>query len=91
MKSIGFKNIKYDIPVHVMNVMKIMKVMNTRMLSDQRTQHVLYSLNAGGCSRISNMTFPCVMNVMKVMKVIKVMAHGTRQIINIILERPGFL
>ena len=30
-----------------------------------KTQHVLYFLNTGG-SRISNMTFPCVMKVMKV-------------------------
>ena len=37
-----------------------------------KTQQVLYFLNNGG-SRISNMTFPCVMKVIKAMKVMKVM------------------
>ena len=36
-----------------------------------KTQHVLYFLNGG--SRISNMTFPCVMKVINVMTVMKVM------------------
>ena len=36
-----------------------------------KTQHVLYFLNAGG-SRISNMTFLCVMKVIKVMKVMRI-------------------
>ena len=39
-----------------------------------KTQHVLYFLNAGG-SRISNMTFPCVMKVIKIMKVMRISLH----------------
>ena len=39
-----------------------------------KTQHVLYNLNAGG-SRISNMTFQCVMKVIKVMKVMRISLH----------------
>ena len=39
------------------------------------TQHVLYILNAGG-SRISNMTFLCVMKVIRFMNVMKsIMCH----------------
>ena len=36
--------------------------------------HVPYFLNAGG-SRISNMTFPCVMKVIMVMKVMRISPH----------------
>ena len=39
-----------------------------------KIQHVLYFLNAGG-SRISNMTFQCVMKVIKVMKVMRISLH----------------
>ena len=38
-----------------------------------KIQHVLYFLNAGG-SRISNMTFQCVMKVIKAMKVMRISA-----------------
>ena len=36
-----------------------------------KTQHVLYFINVGG-SRISNMTFQCVMKVTKVMKFMRI-------------------
>ena len=39
-----------------------------------KTQHVLYFQNAGG-SRISNMTFPCVMKVMRISLLICITLH----------------
>ena len=59
LKSMGFKDIKYDIPVYQMENTPIHKYANTQIQSAQKTQHVLYFLKAWD-SRISNMTFPCI-------------------------------
>ena len=49
----------------------------TFSLESSKRPNMCYIFLKAWDSRISNMTFPCVMNVVKVMKVMKVMAHGT--------------
>ena len=47
---------------------------STRFFKFLKTQHVLYFLNEGG-SRITNMTFTCVMKVIMAMKVMRISPH----------------
>ena len=59
LKSTGFMDIKYNIPVYQMWNTQIHKYTNTQIKSALKTQHMLYFWKSLD-SRISNMTFPCI-------------------------------